>query len=220
MNETFDLITYIIEMAGVAAFAISGATEAFKNRLDIFGVCVLGVITALGGGMLRDVCLGIFPPVAFTRYDYAIVSIAVSLLTFFYSYIRDKMKASQHMRDRILNVVDAFGLGVFVVSGVNAAVSKYGFDNGYLAVCCAMLTAIGGGMIRDVLVMHVPVVLYKHIYALAAIAGGIVYYELLKRTNLNSYIEVAITVVLVVGIRIYATRHHVNLPQAKSDKNI
>lgn len=215
MNETIDIVNYVIEICGVAAFAISGATEGFKNKLDPFGVCLLGVLTALGGGIMRDVCLGIFPPVAFTRYDYLIVCISISLLTFLYSYIRSKVQRSQEARDRILNVVDAFGLGLFVVAGVNAAIAKFGTDNGYLAVCAALLTSIGGGILRDVLVMKIPTVLYKHIYALAAIAGGLLYFELVKRSSLNSYVETAVTIAFVVTIRLIATKMKLNLPTAK-----
>ena len=215
MNETIDIVNYVIEICGVAAFAISGATEGFKNKLDMFGVCLLGVLTALGGGIMRDVCLGIFPPVAFTRYDYLAVCLLVSVITFFYSYIRVKVQNSQQTRDEILNIVDAFGLGLFVVAGVNASIGKFGFDKGYVAVCAALLTSIGGGIVRDVLVMKIPTVLYKHIYALAAISGAVLYFELEKRTDLNNYLTTAITVVFVVAVRLIATYGRLNLPKAK-----
>jgi|LSQX01.2.fsa_nt_gb uncharacterized membrane protein YeiH len=218
MNETFDFIIYIVQMAGVAAFAIYGATVGFKASLDPFGVCVLGVINALGGGICRDLVLGIFPPIAFTRYDYAITSIVFSLLTFVYSYFRKNFSKSQEVRDKILDVIDAFGLGFFVIAGVETAVWKYGHDNGYLAVSCAVLTVVGGGILRDVLVRRVPTVLYKHFYAIPALLGGILYFELSKRTFVNSYVSIVVTVVFVVVIRVMAMFLKINLPQAKGEK--
>lgn len=171
----------ILETIGIVAFAISGALMGVKKRHDLFGVTFMGIITALGGGALRDVLIGNTPPVMFQNYRYVAIAAGVSLLTFAVAYyIRNDISRYAQAFNGMLNYMDALGLGVFTLTGMNMAMEKGYQSNALLVVFVGVLTGIGGGMLRDILAREVPFVLYKRIYAVACILGGVLYYFLLK----------------------------------------
>ena len=170
----------VLETIGIIAFSISGALMGVKKRHDVFGVIFMGIVTALGGGVLRDLLIGNTPPVMFQNYRYVVIAAAVSLVTFAIAYcIRDDISRYAKVFNGMLNYMDALGLGVFTLSGMNMAIEKGYQSNALLVVFVGVLTGIGGGMLRDVLAREVPFVLYKRIYAVACICGGILYYFLL-----------------------------------------
>lgn len=153
----------ILDLAGTAVFAISGAAVGVKHRLDVFGVCVLAVVAGNAGGMLRDVLIGAIPPAAFTGWRHWAVSLLGAVITFFWH------PRLERLRTPIL-LLDAAGLGLFAVSGTQKALA-FGLDP-FVAASLGMLTAIGGGMLRDVFVREIPTVLREDLYAVAALAGA------------------------------------------------
>lgn len=153
----------VFDLGGTFAFAISGAIAGARHRLDLFGVLVLSVAAATAGGIVRDVLIGAIPPALILDLRYAAVSVLAGLVTFFWYGTVSRMKNA-------LLLFDAAGLGLFAVAGAGKALA-YGAGPG-AAAFLGMLTGIGGGVLRDVLVSEVPVVFRKDIYAVAALAGA------------------------------------------------
>ena len=152
-----------LDLAGTAVFAISGAAVGVKHRLDVFGVCVLAFVAGNAGGVLRDVLIGAVPPVALGGWQYVTVSLLAGVITFLWHPRLERVH-------RPVLIFDAAGLGLFSVSGTQKALA-YGL-NPLIAALLGMLTGIGGGMLRDVLVREIPTVLRKDLYAVAAFAGA------------------------------------------------
>lgn len=155
----------VLDLLGTAVFAISGAAVGVKYRLDVFGVAVLAVVAGNAGGMLRDVLLGATPPAALSGWRHVTISLVAALLTFVWHPRIEKL------RNPIL-LFDAAGLGLFAVSGTEKALA-YGL-NPLVAAILGMLSGIGGGMLRDLLVREIPTVLHAELYAVAALAGAAV----------------------------------------------
>lgn len=159
--NTSDLLI-ALDLVGIAVFAASGALTGVEKRLDIFGVVVLAATTAIGGGLVRDAVLGATPAIALTDWRYLVTPAVIGLLVFFVHPTVNKMS-------RLLLVVDAAGLGLFAVAGTRKAID---FGVGPVGACgVGVLTAVGGGILRDVLVREIPVVLHREIYATAALAA-------------------------------------------------
>lgn len=159
--NTSDLLI-VLDLVGIAVFAASGALTGVEKRLDIFGVVVLAATTAIGGGLVRDAVLGATPAIALTDWRYLVTPAVIGLLVFFVHPTVNKMS-------RLLLVVDAAGLGLFAVAGTRKAID---FGVGPVGACgVGVLTAVGGGILRDVLVREIPVVLHREIYATAALVA-------------------------------------------------
>ena len=204
----------VLEYIGVAAFAVSGAMAAIDKKADIFGVLFLAVITALGGGIIRDILLGWLPPRMFTSYVYIVLALVCAGLVFLDAYAR--REGYQHHKDKldnIVNIFDAVGLAVFTVTGMELAIEQYGMGKLVLAVMMGVTTGVGGGMLRDVLTNCMPAVLRKRIYAVASMAGALLYYALLS-LNVNRAIGAAVAMLLIFSLRILATVYKWNLPKA------
>jgi uncharacterized membrane protein YeiH len=161
MNE--QLLFNLVDLAGTFAFAISGATAARRCNLDLFGILAIAFITACGGGIARDLCIGAIPPAGLSDWRYLVTAIVAALLTIVaYRWVE---RLTYPVR-----LFDAMGLGLFAVYGAHKAL-LFG-HNAEVAILLGMITAIGGGMARDVLLARVSVVLQKEIYALAAFVGA------------------------------------------------
>lgn len=158
-------ILVVLDLLGIAVFAISGALVAVRKELDLFGVLVLAGITGLGGGFLRDVLIGATPPAALADWRYLLVPTAAGLVTFVYHPTLGRM-------ERLVTVFDAAGLALFCVAGALKALD-YGLGP-LPAALMGMTTGIGGGMIRDVLAGRVPVIFRGELYATPALAGAAV----------------------------------------------
>lgn len=204
MNQTENLI-YLIEMIGTVAFASSGALLAMEEHMDIFGVCILGITTSVGGGIIRDVVLGNTPPNVFRNSSYVMVSIAVSLFLFLCMYI--KTRKNMIIFERIKNAydiamlwMDAIGLGIFTVVGINTAINKGYHDHIFLLIFVGMVTGIGGGMIRDIMALRTPFVFVKHIYASASLAGAVIYIMLIDCMSVAAAMAVAAAIVVVIRV--------------------
>ena len=196
------IIDYL-ELIGVAAFAISGATTAIRKKMDIFGVIFLAAVTAIGGGVIRDVVMDIGIPVFFTRYEYILVILAASILVVAF-------KGSVRWK-KLLFLFDAIGLAVFsIYTGVKALDLGYNFLS-FIFMC--LITGVGGGIMRDVLVGEIPMVLKKEIYATASIIGAIVLWFCVPLTGADLATYVSIGVIIL--IRVLSKWLKINLPFIK-----
>jgi len=162
----------LFEILGTVAFAVSGAFVAIGKKMDIFGVAVLGLTTALGGGVIRDLILGVTPPVMFRTPSYAFLAVVTAVIVFIPA-VRRFLTARQALYDRVLLLFDSVGLGVFTVVGVQAAHGAGFAGNLFLQIFVGTLTGVGGGILRDVMAQHTPYVFSKHVYASASLAGAL-----------------------------------------------
>lgn len=212
-----DTILFVIEIIGTVAFAITGVITALEKKFDIFGALVLGTVTAVGGGIVRDLILGYTPPMAFRKSVYAITAVITSLAVFILAYFFGK-KIVKHfdVYSQIINIFDSIGLSVFVVGGVNSAISCGFGENMFLTIFVATLTGVGGGVLRDMMAGRVPKILRKRVYALAAIIGAIIYYLLIYYELCPATPAIIIGAGSVLIIRILATIFHWNLPTVKN----
>ena len=203
---------FVLEILGTVAFSLSGVMTALEKDLDLLGVVVLGTITAVGGGGLRDVLLGILPPMLFRTPIYVTVAVAVSLLAFLVAYaMGDRFIDRMERPSSMINVMDAIGLGIFVVVGVRAAI-RIGFaGNAFLSVFVGTVTGVGGGLMRDQLAGQIPMVLQKRVYALAALLGAAAYYVLV-RLGVTEWVCLGTGVGLVIAIRLLAAHYRWKLP--------
>lgn len=209
-----NVIFQIGEWIGTAAFAVSGAMVAIDKGTDIFGVLLLSVFTALGGGTLRDVLIGHFPPRMFLNFHYVLLTVVCALAVFAIAgRFKEKYVAKEGLIEQINNVFDAVGLGVFAVSGARIGVEAGFADNLFLVTFLGMTTAVGGGMLRDVLIQEIPFVLKKRVYAVAAIAGALSY-ALLFRAGINPAAAYGFGCVVTTALRLLATVFKWNLPRA------
>ena len=158
-----ELVYEILQLAGILAFAISGALVGVRRRLDLLGVLVVGAFTGVGGGIVRDMLLGVHPPVSFVHWPNLAVAIGGSLVVFF---VHPGITRIRHFEV----VFDAFGLGLFSANG--AATALEAGQTPLTAILVGTITAIGGGVIRDVLVNTVPGVLTRELYAVSALFGA------------------------------------------------
>lgn len=167
--ETF---LFVFEMIGTIAFAASGAILGVRKEMDVFGVCILGLTTACGGGMVRDVLLGNTPPAAFQDPTASAVAVATSLVMFL-SGVRHLLMGNQRRYDLFMLLMDSAGLGIFTVMGERVAWNCVEAPSLYLLVFVGVVTGVGGGLIRDVMAGDTPYIFVKHIYACASLAGAV-----------------------------------------------
>ncbi len=198
-------IILILDLFGTAIFAATGAIKAVRHRMDIFGVAVLGCCVGVGGGMVRDAVIGATPVAALQHWNYLGICIAVGIAIF--------LSAKYWMRFKnLILFCDAVGLGVFTAIGAAKGIQ---YDVSFTGVLlCGACSAIGGGMIRDVLTAEIPVVLRSDFYATASLIGGIIYYSL-NRLEVNWFVNFIVTAGIVTGIRLAAIHFHIQLPGAR-----
>jgi uncharacterized membrane protein YeiH len=199
----------VIDLIGVFVFALAGATAAVRQRLDLFGVLVLSFATASAGGILRDLLIGAIPPAAFRDWRYLAAAMLAGLVTFTWH------RAIERLRNPV-RVFDAAGLGLFAVAGAQKALAA-GLHP-VMAALLGMLTGIGGGIVRDLLLTRVPVVFQSDIYALAALAGSVV----VVTGHWLNWPEVPTAIagaVLCFALRILAMWFNWHLPSARRDAN-
>ena len=210
-----EIIFFAAELIGTAAFSIAGTLVAIRRELDIFGAVVVGTVTAVGGGCIRDILLGQFPPMMFKTPVYTVLAASFAAAVFILEYIIAGRKILESKTyETAVNICDALGLAVFVVVGINTATKSGHGDNAFLSVFVGVLTGIGGGIIRDLFVGTVPMVLRKQVYALPAIVGGVIYY-IMARNNVNNIISVLVVIILIMTVRILAAKFRWHLPRIK-----
>ena len=199
------------EILGTIAFAVSGAVVAISKKMDIFGVAILGMTTAVGGGILRDLILGITPPAAFQSPGYALTSIAVSMLVFLPPE-RRLLHWNEKLYDTALLLFDAIGLGIFTVIGVQTAYIATGELNAFLAIFVGVVTGCGGGVMRDVCAGAPPYIFVKHFYATASLLGAV---ACLLLWNIGQMPAMLIGAAVTLTLRLLAAHYRWSLPKAK-----
>ncbi|MEO7068464.1 MAG: trimeric intracellular cation channel family protein [Rhodanobacter sp.] len=208
MNE--QLLFNLVDLAGTFAFAISGATAARRCQLDLFGILAIAFITACGGGIARDLCIGAIPPAGLADWRYLLTSVIAALLTIVaYPWVE---RLTYPVR-----LFDAMGLGLFAVYGAHKAL-LFG-ANAEVAILLGVITAVGGGMARDVLLARVSVVLQKEIYASAALLGAALT-VIGEQYHWPTVLATWLPILACFGLRFLSLRYHWNLPRFGRDKDV
>ena len=202
-----DFFIYILDLFGTMAFAVTGAFKAIEHKADIVGIIILATITGVAGGTIRDVVFGKALPNSLIDPIYVIITV-VSGIVLFLLYSRMKKHWNLFLK------FDAIGLGVFTVIGATFAYNLFGM-NFLVIVLAGMLTAIGGGILRDIFVNQTPIVFVKELYASASFIGAVVFYFTLLITS-EIYAATILGIILTTGLRLVAMRYNWNLPKVKS----
>ncbi|MEU3214497.1 trimeric intracellular cation channel family protein [Streptomyces sp. NPDC006971] len=207
LNELFTpSVQHALDIAGIFVFAISGALLAVRKNFDVFGIAVLAEVTALGGGLFRDIVIGAVPPAAFTDLGYFTTPLLAAVLVFFLHPHVERIQVA-------VNVFDAAGLGLFCVTGT---VKAYGYGLGLTAsAALGLATAVGGGVLRDVLANEVPSLLRwdRDLYAVPAIVGAAIIVLCIRFDALNALTSGAAVIAAFV-LRLLAMRFHWRAPRA------
>lgn len=207
-----DMFIFAVNIMGTLAFAASGAMIGLNKKMDIFGVCILGLSTATGGGVIRDLILGLTPPMAFQDPTCAMVALATSAVIFS-RRIRRLLMHNPHRYNLLLFWMDTLGLGAFSVMGVQLGFEQMERPTFFLLAFVGTLTGVGGGVLRDLLAQEVPYIFVKHIYACASLIGAALCAGLWQYTG--SMPAMIVGMLAVILIRVLAAHYHWNLPKAK-----
>ncbi len=216
-------IVNILEIIGIISFSAAGAMIAIDKEMDIFGVILSAIITCFGGGMLRDVlagaAIGLDRPWFFSGAPdanlYIIISVATAIAVFFVALVFKKAYVREERLVRsVNNILDAIGIGVFSAIGT----ASYVPAGPFVAITMGMVSSIGGGLVRDVILNEIPFVLRKYIYAIPTIIGSAAYYLILvcilPNTDYGKTVATVICVVIIFVIRMLATYFKWNMPKA------
>jgi uncharacterized membrane protein YeiH len=199
-----------LDLGGTFAFALNGALTAIRvARLDVVGVVTLGMVTALGGGIIRDVFIDALPPATFSDWRYLVVAAAGSLIAFVFGWRLTRLS-------RPILVLDAAGLSMFAVTGASKALD-FGVGAGQ-AVILGAITAVGGGTLRDVLTGRVPVVLRSELYAIPALLAATVV-VVADRTGVYGLPAALAAALLCFGIRMLGVRYHLDAPRPPGERH-
>ena len=201
-----------LELIGTVAFALSGVLVGIKKNLDLFGVVMVGVIAACGGGILRDAFLGQLPPVMFQKPIYALTAVIVSCIMLIPKVYRFAMK-NQRAYDLTMLLSDSVGVGLFTAAGMSAVVAAGHGDNLFLMVFIGTLTGVGGGLLRDLVTQTLPYIFTKHFYACACIIGALVGGLLWGVVSDQTAMLICAAVVFIV--RLLAARFRWKMPKAQ-----
>ena len=216
VTEIQTILIFCMELAGTIAFAASGAMVGIHCRMDIFGVCVLGVMTAVGGGMTRDVILGNVPG-ALVKPVYVLAAVITALFVFIVLYFRKNVLKGRFgiVYDRIMLVIDSLGLGIFTVMGVMTGMNEGYGENAFLLTVLGTLTGVGGGLLRDMMAGQPPYIFVKHIYACASVVGAVSCVWIYR--IFGQLPAMVISSLLVVVIRFLAAHYRWNLPRIRME---
>lgn len=194
-----------LDIAGTFAFAVSGASAGVKRELDLFGVLLLAFAAAAAGGIARDVLIGAVPPAALSDWRYLATALAAGAITFWWHPIVDRLRNP-------VQLFDAVGLSLFAVAGAQKALA-YGLSP-LMAALLGMLTGIGGGIVRDMLLAGVPSVLRSELYAMAALLGAFVVVGG-DALELNAGMAAFLGAAGCFVLRLAAIRYRIRLPVSK-----
>ncbi len=202
----------VLELVGTVSFSISGAMTGLRKNMDLFGVAILGLTTAVGGGMVRDLILGNTPPVMFRNPVYAIVALCTAVIVF--------LPAIQRLLDRIHGLydvlmlwMDSLGLGIFTVVGIQTAYTTLEQPGVFLLLFVGVITGVGGGLLRDLFAGDTPYIFVKHFYACASLVGAVVC--VLLWGLLGQAAAIVLGAATVVLLRILAAKYRWSLPRVK-----
>ena len=202
------MFIYVLDLFGTMAFAVTGAFKAIEHKADIVGIIILATITGVAGGTIRDIIVGQFPPNSISDPAYVIITVSSGVAIFFL-YTRLQKHWNLFLK------FDAIGLGVFTIIGATFAYNVFGLN--FLAIALSgMLTAVGGGILRDVFVNEIPIVFVKELYASASFVGIIVFYFTLI-FNGELYLATILGIVVTTSLRLVAMKYNWNLPKVKGN---
>lgn len=210
-----DSLFFVFEIIGTIAFAISGAMVGIKKNMDILGVIILGLTTAVGGGVIRDVVLGNLPPVTFLNPIYAVVAIVTSIIVFL-PFVRKHFEHNLTF-DVVLLIADSLGLGIFSVVGVQIAYAKSAEYNTFLLLFVGIITGVGGGVLRDVFALSTPHIFVKHFYACASIIGTLIC--VLLWGVIGEVFSMIIGALIIIVLRFLAAKYRWELPKPNGKSN-
>lgn len=202
------------EIAGTIAFAISGALVGISRRMDIFGILVLALNTAIGGGIIRDVLVGNIPPNSFKTSLYIVLTTVITFIIFFIYRNQILRYMSRRKLRKMYLLADTLGLASFTVTGTTIGFNAYP-EYPLFAITLGLITAVGGGIIRDVLAQRIPSVLQEEIYALPSIIGGIVFYLIAIIGDDYWYLASPISFFVVFFLRMIGIYYRLSLPKAR-----
>lgn len=211
-----DVVLKIIEYIGVISFAISGTVIAIKKKTDAVGAVFFALLTCFGGGIIRDVALGVVPRVLTEDSNYILagVCIFVSLAFFALAFVPRASRITQRSHSFAVDFTDAIGLSVFCVTGINTAI-ELGFENSVLLIFCGCVTGVGGGMLRDVCSAEIPFILRKHIYLIPTLCGSVFY--ALTYKHMMRPLSLFIAIFIIMALRVLAIIFKWNLPVPKGE---
>ena len=208
----------LFDVLGTMAFALSGAMVGLARRMDIFGISVLAIATAVGGGMIRDVLVGITPPMTLRDNTNFLLAVGVALaVSFIYRFVKLNRDRKQQMA-ALFNISDTIGLAAFTITGALTGFRHDIAGTYVLPMLLAAITAVGGGMIRDVLAQRMPVVLHADVYAVASLFGAFTFCVVKDFTGME--LASWITFFVVVLLRLAAIHFHWNLYKPRPPRRI
>ena len=203
-----------LELIGTAAFAVSGAVTGVRKGMDVFGVAILGLTTAVGGGVVRDLLLGNTPPVTFHEPVYALTALGVSLIVFL-KPVRHFLLGNHRHTVTLLQLSDSLGLSLFTVSGVQVAYGLGHAESLFLLTFVGVVTGVGGGVLRDIMAGRTPYIFVKHVYASAALAGALLCAALWPVVGQTAAMLTGFGVVMI--IRLLSAHYRWSLPHAEGE---
>jgi uncharacterized membrane protein YeiH len=204
----------VLDVLGVISFSVSGALVAIRKNMDYLGVCILGGVASLGGGVMRDILIGRIPPVIFTDPLYVAISFATSSIFFLLCYFDIHKKTSisvNHLFENLFFWFDTVGLASFTVNGVLVGINYH--ESFFLCCFLGVITGVGGGVLRDLLATKVPDIFVKYVYAAASIIGAVV---MMLLRNVNSVAAVVVGLSVIIVVRFLARHFNWNLPKVKN----
>ena len=206
-----ETVLFVLEIVGTLAFAVSGAFVGVRRDMDVFGVIILGLTTAVGGGVIRDLILGLTPPRTFQHPIYAMIAIAASVAVFLIAR-RGFTEKTTGPYSVVMLVMDSLGLGAFTVSAIGTALEQGVEYNAFLLVFTGVVTGVGGGVLRDVMAGQTPYIFLKHVYASASLLGAVLCVIMMPLTGDAWAIALGMTATVV--IRLLSAYFRWNLPHA------
>lgn len=205
-------IVLFLELIGTVAFSVSGAITGLKKKMDTLGVVILGLTTAVGGGVIRDLILGITPPNTFRNPIYATFAIVTAFVVFLPA-VQNLILKNRSLYNWLMLVMDSLGLGIFTVVGIQVAYSLSEEYNIFLLVFVGVVTGVGGGVLRDIMAGDQPYIFVKHFYACASLIGALVCVSVWKSLGeANAMLSGTAAVVL---LRLLAARFRWSLPKPR-----
>lgn len=207
--ETF---IFIIEIAGTIAFAVSGALTGIEKKMDIFGISILGLTTAVGGGVIRDLIINSTPPQTFRNPVYAGVAIGTAIFIFALAY-SGRLLYNTAIFENLIFVMDSLGLGIFTVVGINTAYETSVEYSAFLLIFVGVITGVGGGILRDILAGNTPYIFIKHVYACASLAGAVICVAAVPSIGMKK--AMILGMIVVTLIRFLSAHFKWNLPRIK-----
>ena len=204
MTASAEVFIYVLDLFGTMAFAVTGAFKAIEKKFDIVGIIILATITGLAGGTIRDIIIGKVPPNSIADPAYIAITVATGIVIFL---LFSRLKKHWNLFLKF----DAIGLGVFTIIGATFAYNIFGLN--FLAIAFAgIVTAIGGGILRDVFVQDTPIIFVKELYASASFIGVVVFYFILVFDG-SLYLATILGIIITTGLRMVAMKYNWNLPR-------